>query len=388
MSPSDPPPSETGDGLARSVDSLFEALTGEEEAGGARDPEAAPKAETGTALGTEDAAGADPEAAAAEDAGHALPAVVEAWLEAPGEPGREAALAEEIRSAGELHATEALAAVAAELLRHGGRRGLERVRDFLSPGVASGLAAHLPRLRDEEERRELEEAFTRLGEPMAEALAEQLSDARDRFARRTYIDGLVAMGEDGRSVVLGMLEDPRWFVVRNGVTILGELGGEDVVQHLTGTLAHPDARVRTEAVRTLARIGGGDAGDLAAGMLEDPDPDVRAAAALAVGVLRVERAGRPLLERIESEEDRGALVSQIRALGRLGDPGAVQALERKATGGIFSRQPPEVRAAAFRALADIGTPHARRLLRAGAEDRDTEVREAAASALAALEAKG
>jgi len=70
-------------------------------------------------------------------------------------------------------------------------------------------------------------------------------------------------------------------------------------------------------------------------------------------------------------------VECLHALGRIGDPGAVPLIEKKAVGGLFSRPPREIRIAAFRALASIGTARAVRTLEKGARDRDSGVRTAA-----------
>lgn len=135
----------------------------------------------------------------------------------------------------------------------------------------------------------------------------------------------------------------------------------------------------------LARIGGEDAGALVVGMVDDPDPDVRGAAAMALGVMKVERAVKPLLQRLEEEEEEDVQVQILRALGGLGDPGAVPAIEKRAVASFFSRPPTPLRIAAYKALSDIGTPHAMELLETAAVEKDDEVREAVQTILSARE---
>ena len=125
---------------------------------------------------------------------------------------------------------------------------------------------------------------------------------------------------------------------------------------------------------SLAKVGGEDAGMLVYGMIEDPDPDVRLAAAMAAGALKVERALRPLLALLDGESDPDVVVGVLRALGQLGDPGAVNAIEKRAVGSFFSRPPADVRIAAYRALHNIGTPHAKSLLVQAADDKDPAVK--------------
>ena len=260
---------------------------------------------------------------------------------------------------------------------------LAMARSLVSAGAASRLVARLGATRDEERRAELMLVCRRVGHEAALAVADALSDTTDRFARRTFLECMVSMGQDGMPVVEDMAEDNRWFVVRNALAILGEVGGDRAVELIIATLAHTDARVRKEALLTLAKVGGEDAGQLVYGMLEDPDPDVRLAAAMAAGALKVERALRPLVAILEDESDDDVSVGILRALGQLGDPGAVVAIEKRAVGSFFSKKPPNaVRIAAYRALHSIGTPHAKALLEAAVDDKDSEVRTAVRQILA------
>lgn len=247
-------------------------------------------------------------------------------------------------------------------------------RHLLTPGVASRIAARLGATREEERREELLSLCRIMGHEMALAVADALSDTTDRYARRSFVDAMVSMGPSAMDVVETMVEDGRWFVVRNAVAILGEAGGERAVELVTSSLAHPDARVRREALLSLARVGGEDAGMLVYGMLEDPDPDVRLAAVMAAGALKVERALKPLMALLEDESEPDVLVAVLHALGQLGDPGAVNGIEKRAVASFFSRPPNDVRIAGYRALLNIGTPRARKLLDEAAEDKDPEVR--------------
>jgi HEAT repeat protein len=247
-------------------------------------------------------------------------------------------------------------------------------QSLVSPGVASRIAAYLGNERDEDRRKELVLVCKLLGPEMALAISDALSATQDRFARRTFLDTMVAMGPDAMPIVEKMVEDARWFVVRNALAILGEVGGERPVELIISTLAHTDARVRREALLALAKVGGEDAGMLVYGMIEDPDPDVRLAASMAAGELKVERALRPLLALLEQESDPDVAVGVLRALGQLGDPGAVNAIEKRAVGSFFSRPPADVRIAAYRALHSIGTPHAKSLLMQAVDDKDPAVK--------------
>lgn len=247
---------------------------------------------------------------------------------------------------------------------------------LVTPGVASKIAERLGLAREEDRRAELVMLCRSLGQDMALAIADALSETTDRFARRTYLDAMVSLGPAATAVVLRMLDDSRWFVVRNALAILGEIAGEHSVELIVSTLASPDGRIRREALLALAKVGGDDARLLIQGMIEDPDADVRLAAAMAAGSLKVERALRPLLALLEDESEPDVVVGVLHALGQLGDPGSVNAIEKRAVGSFFSRQPVGVRIAAYRALHKIRTPHAKSLLVQAADDKIPEVKAA------------
>ncbi len=256
-----------------------------------------------------------------------------------------------------------------------------------SPIALGRLARHMGAERDETRREEYVRACRALGAPMAAAIREHLAEATDRLARRVHCDALVAMGPAGRATIEDMAQDENRFLVRNAVAILGETGGGRAVELVTSALAHPDAKVRKEALLSLARLEASESASLVVGFIEDPDPDVRVAAATAAGELKVERALRPLLGLLDAEKDPDVLVPVIRALGQLGDPGAVPTLEKHAVRSLFSKPPTEVRVASYRALHRIGSPHAKELVRAALEDKDGAVQAAARELARAERAK-
>jgi HEAT repeat protein len=247
---------------------------------------------------------------------------------------------------------------------------------LLTPAVASRIALRIGAAEGERRARLLEAART-LGREMALALFDALREATDRSSRRAYGTALAELGTEAVPVLDEMLEDGRWFVVRDAVAVLGRMDGGVARERVTVQLAHPDARVRREALLAVARAADADAGTLVYGMIQDPDRDVRLAAAMAAGTLGVERAVRPLLALLDQEAEEAVQVGLLDSLGRLGDPGAVPAIEKRALGSFFSRPSTPVRVAAFEALGRIGTPRARALLeRAAEEERDPETRTA------------
>jgi len=278
----------------------------------------------------------------------------------------------------EVHDPASVAEAVERLLRRAGDPPdgscLEMAQTLLWPGVAKLLVKRLGSERDQGLRADLLELCVLLGARMARAISDELAETTDRAARFVYVDTLIAMGDVALPGVESMTEESRWYVVRNAVAILGELGGERAAELVVAALAHTDGRVRREALHALAKVGGEDAGRLVMGLFEDADPDVRLAAAKAAAALGVDRALRPLLDLLDRESDPSRAVVVVEALGRLGDPGAVNAIERRAVGSLFSKSPTEVRVAAYGALHRIATPRAKSLLVQAADDKDPVVR--------------
>lgn len=245
-----------------------------------------------------------------------------------------------------------------------------------SPMVLGRLAIHVGSERDEERREAFYRACRNLGEPMARAIRDDLAESTDRHARRVHCEALVEMGPVGRAMVEEMVMDENRFLVRNAVTILGDAGGDRAVELVTSALANPDARVRLEALRSLAKLGDEDSGDLVLGLLDDSDREVRIAAAVAAGELHVERALRHVIRMLDETKDPDEAIALVRALGHLGDPGAVPSIEKHAVRTLFSKPRTDVRIAAYRALHQIGTPHARRLLNQAVDDKEPAVKAA------------
>jgi hypothetical protein len=247
---------------------------------------------------------------------------------------------------------------------------------IMSGPVLGRLASRMGRERDEERRTEYFAVCRTIGADMAVAIRADLADNTDRLARRIHCQALVGMGEPGRAVIEEMAVDENRFLVRNAVSILGDQGGGRAVELCTSALANPDARVRKEALRSLAKLGDPESGQIIVGLLDDPDAEVRIAAAVAAGELRAERALKPLIAMLDAAKDPDEALPLIRALGRIADPGAVASIEKHTVPSLFVKPRADVRIACYRALNEIGTPHARRLLNQAINDKDTTVKSA------------
>jgi HEAT repeats len=247
---------------------------------------------------------------------------------------------------------------------------------IMDPVVLALLARQMGAERIEERRRDYYTVCRTIGDEMAVAVRNDLAETTDRLARRIHCEALVEMGASGRRMIEEMAEDENRFLVRNAVAILGDVGGDRAIELVTSALANPDPRVRREALKSLVKLESKDSGELVLGLLDDADDDVRLAAAVAAGELQVGRALKPLILMLEASRDPDECLPVIRALGELGDPGAVNSIEKHAVRTLFNKPRTDVRIAAYRSLHQIGTPRAKQLLLEVVRDKDEEVKTA------------
>jgi HEAT repeat protein len=220
----------------------------------------------------------------------------------------------------------------------------------------------------------------RIGPEATEVLMELLVDAESLAERRGYFTALTRMAE-GTDIIVNHLDHPAWYVVRNAAELCGELRLERAVPRLAFAARHADERVRKSVAGALLRIASPSALEPLAKLLKDPSFTIR----LHVLGNLDGGWGRPLAMSLatllETEDHPDVVREALKALGRIGSPDAIQALQRAATGGnrrLSRRQ----RLHAVESLGLAG-PAAVGVLRSLAEDQDREIAE---SAIRALEA--
>jgi HEAT repeat protein len=225
------------------------------------------------------------------------------------------------------------------------------------------------------------DVLRRLGAEATEVLMELLVESDSMPERRGLFTAITRMAE-GTDIIAHHLDHPAWYVVRNAAELCGELQLAQSVPSLSKAARHPDERVRKSVATALIKIGAREGLEALARMLKDPSPAIR----LQVLGSLDGHWGRPLamsLAALLETEDHPEVVREaLRALGRIGTPDALQALQRAATGGnprLTRRQ----QVHAIEALGLAGPPAAG-ILRGLAQGGEREITESATRALEAV----
>lgn len=256
-----------------------------------------------------------------------------------------------------------------------------KVEDALSalwarPMVDAYLDCLQHALRDDHEPlRELAEI---LGPPFADGLVEALGETEDRSLRRLLLSFLESLGP----LLVGpaamrRLRDPRWYVVRNMVSLLGAVEEQRATGAVRDLLGHDDDRVKLEALRFLGRLDPLLKASAVRPLLLEEAGSLRERAIDLCGRYRVRAAVEPLISLATTFDplgrQRSLRLQAVDALGRIGDPAALAALDSYFSPGV-SRHNAEERRAAYRSLAGYPAAARAELVARGRGFRDDEIR--------------
>lgn len=171
-------------------------------------------------------------------------------------------------------------------------------------------------------------------------------------------------------------------VVKGALRLATRLKSPAAVPGLTQVLRAPDAALRADAVAALAEIGTPGAMQTLELAIADTDRDVRVAALRAIATNRhatVVPQLEQILRRKETQHaDLSEKVALFDAYGLLSGDAGVPLLDSLLNGRSLMRfrQPSEIRGCAARALGLLGTPAAMTALQRAADSKDLVVRTA------------
>ena len=203
--------------------------------------------------------------------------------------------------------------------------------------------------------------------------------AADRVTFRAALDRLPAVD----AALIAMLADARVHVIRAAAELLSSRKSPDGDKALAEQLSAGDQRVRRAAVRALGAYDTPFALDAIARAFDDTMVEVRLEAIAALVARKGAKVGDIIVHAIDAEAETEVQVGMIIALGRIATPDAVAKLVKAAeAGSVFgAKKGSGVRLAAVRALAEARTASAMTALRSLANDKERDVRDAAARAI-------
>ena len=214
-------------------------------------------------------------------------------------------------------------------------------------------------------------------------------------ARKLVCHVLATVAANAPAALAQQASGQPWFVARNVAYVFGRIGTAAVVPFLRRWASHEDARVRLEVARALGHVQHASASTLLCELLQDGEARVRQCAVWSLAALD----DATVLPRLRTLlfEDRTFRTRPVderddffRTYGRIADATTydelVRLLEQRALMSVGWQN--ELRRGAALALGETGKPQAARLLQEHAGARDARLREACATALQSLRARG
>ncbi len=213
-----------------------------------------------------------------------------------------------------------------------------------SQDIASEIARLNSQLNssDEEERRSAVLALATLEAPAARNLLITATGDRSERVRAAAVTALGELGDTALAPLVAplLLKDKSVFVRKSAAYALGRLRGQAGTAALVAALKDKNVEVRGAAARALGEYADAQAIEPLSLALTDKSEFVRAQSARALGVNgRAARRTVPNLIRVlTSDPDYEAKRQAAWALGEIGDPSALPALEaaRRATDPYLS----------------------------------------------------
>jgi hypothetical protein len=264
-------------------------------------------------------------------------------------------------------ASELLAIVVGEATGSGSKAHRQHATiaiDMLVGGsMMRHIVTHLSTI-DEPQFERVKALCVSLGEVLVRPLAEALSvESRPRTRQRlTAI--LLAFGAVARRTIERLKSSQNPVVRRTAIQMMREFGGSDALPDLTELLDDNEPQVQREAVRAILNVGTEAAYKILEQALSTGTLRSREAIMQSIGTVRDERATPLFAYIIEHVDHRGPLkavyLSAIESLGALKDPSGVPPLKDALRKGEWwaPRRTAALRHAAAAALGRIGTPEA------------------------------
>jgi HEAT repeat protein len=237
-------------------------------------------------------------------------------------------------------------------------------RALNDPRRASQIVGQILTTDGEQFTRAIIPLVVHFGTALSPHLIEALANEEERNRRGRLIKALKSIGKPAHPFLLEALQSPTWYVVRNTLNVLGDIGEREHVAAIGQRLQHSDPRVRRAAARTLGKIRGEAGEALLTSAIRDRDLETQNEVLLCLGSMKAQGSVSAICDLAKSRGEEKVRETALATLGQIGSDTAVPALgEILRPKGLFARESLTIRTAAAKALATIGTPEAREILR-------------------------
>ena len=167
---------------------------------------------------------------------------------------------------------------------------------------------------------------------MMTPLLDALNEEKNSSQRKFYLSILTYMGKGILPEAVRRLDHERWYVVRNMIYLIRECNGKEHVKKVRALIKHKHKKICLEALKTLLHFGTIDAFSYLKLFLTGKDPEIKEQAIGLSGACRIKKAVPYLLEILEKRDLLGADLNYrllaIDALGKIGDPSAIDTLKK------------------------------------------------------------
>jgi hypothetical protein len=292
------------------------------------------------------------------------------------------------RGAARILREAALAADRATALIPDHKEQLARLADRLStPDVLTQLIQTLDATTEAPSREELGDLFDQLRPSALSTICQWVGRIRNEQIRQPLAAAAGRLAALYTSELIRVIQDPDREISDEAIHVAGIVKAQAAVPVLGRFLNDPDAARRLRIVHALAEIGSAGAMQALERVLEDADRDVRLTAARAL-TARVHRPALPRFDAIVKgralrEADPTEKMVFFEGFGALCGDAGVAHLDALLNGKGFlgRREDPEIRACAAMALGRVGTPKAVQALQKSAGEKEVIVRNAVGRAL-------
>jgi hypothetical protein len=221
------------------------------------------------------------------------------------------------------------------------------------------------------------------GEGILPDLFKTLIEEESPTVRRFFLGLIAYFGERAIPEALKRLDDSRWFVTRNMLFIISECGGRGAGERIRPYCNHENPKVGFEAIKCLLKAGDSYGITAIREHLKSEDRERREQAITLSGSFRIHEVVPDLVSLLKKREvssaDFHAKIPVVRALGQMGDPGALETLGEilLAKSFLFKGAVEKLREEIYATLKNYPIEKLTGIIESGLKSKNEQIRKAA-----------